>query len=249
MLFCLSPGSSSTLLGAMGRSLRSDQERAEAAQKRCIALAVKADTNKCVNIIMSNPSVLPAAIKLFRTMGLWGGSTGGAANSEGPSPPAEAVHAVAPALAAPAAASDTTKDEEESPSKAEGQVPLTRNKKDMVPPSIHRNCVVWSMVGTNVLKYILSRCQPIVCSIGNLKSLCTAGSREVPKAPLLDLLESYSGKDGCSIVCEERDTVKVGDEMAQLHADRGGFGYDMMIPRIGRLRADTASKFMCRNLS
>lgn len=69
---------------------------------------------------------------------------------------------------------------------------------------LHRNFARWRDVPSKHLRAILNGVEPVSCSNEVLKRYCQPGQREVPKEPLLQLLERHSGIDPNAEVGTER---------------------------------------------
>ena len=69
---------------------------------------------------------------------------------------------------------------------------------------LHRNFPRWRDVPNKHLRAILNGVEPVSCSNEVLKRDCQPGQREVPREPMLQLLERHSGIDPNSEVGSER---------------------------------------------
>jgi len=68
---------------------------------------------------------------------------------------------------------------------------------------LHRNYKTWGQIPPKFLRQMLHLCEPISLHSRLLLGLCVKGQREVPKAPLLEILERMAAIDSNSLIGEQ----------------------------------------------
>ena len=95
---------------------------------------------------------------------------------------------------------------------------------------IHRNYGRWQDVPPKRLVEILSACEPVSLSLGNMKSLVRRGCRQPPRSSVLELYEAMFDRDPQAQIGDDRKMIKIIENHQQLNMVQGRRLRDITLP-------------------
>ena len=95
---------------------------------------------------------------------------------------------------------------------------------------IHRNFSKWITCPPTHVHRILVLCEPVSLNLGNMKPIIRKGSKMPPRHLLLELLEMISDVDPSSNIGEERDIIKISEDIAVANVKNSRRCRDLAFP-------------------
>ncbi len=244
---------------AMPPSKYTDAERSAASIATSLALAIRSDYKIAVTVMRNNSETVQHVKMLLTSMGYWPGASVAEATAttsvkqapsckgaQVPQPQVRAGPKPSTSLVVVGGGEESLDDGNAVKPKAKkelvttmsvvgsavlGDKPKTKgSRKDVVPPMIHRNFVNWGAVGTNIIKHILAKVSPVVCSPFNLKALCTGSQREPSRDAVMELFEFYCNRDLDTAVGIDRQVASLADTFRSKWELAGSYGSDLELP-------------------
>ena len=121
-----------------------------------------------------------------------------------------------------------------------GPPPAAKAPKWQLSDEIHRNFTTWSLVPPAQIRLILSAVEPVALSDRNLGSTKVRGMREVPRLPMVQLIEYVFDKKAQDPVGTERRVSAIIEEFKSLNEENGRPAQYLVFPldfgKYGRYR-------------
>lgn len=208
----------------MSPKKESPAARSQRLQRVAHALQEKADFQTCCAVLKGNPSAVNSTKKQLVALGMWPTEFGSSEYGQ------LAPHRAGAPKEDEEPAKTAVKEEEEESKEAGRHCGVPDQCDSGDARHIHRNFALWSNVPGLHIRTILNALEPVTFSLGNLRSMCRKGQREVPKDKLLELFEYMTSIDPSVPVGDDRDTASIIKTLRGVSSSLGRRCRDLQLP-------------------
>ena len=199
----------------------SPQQKADRLQAQGDSIRMRADFVVACASIKHNPAAIDAVKTLTVRKGEWGVYSGKcevpSAHSKGDSEEA---------------AQSTLLSEEDFQAMRQDALARYPDLKELPNLNfvLHHNFCVWRLVPPTHLAALLSVVEPISLHQNMLKTLCSKGSRVIPKDPMLEVLEWITDHDAGDGIGECKDLIHLAAVLMDKNKERGRRAESLRLP-------------------